>query len=331
MGAGADEGIGVERRKIVGRKGFAFANLLDGPLWKEVLLDISSIVGILLCIKGVGDVTTRGGWEALWCHLVADKDPHTVYVLGSVAVLLLVYWVPASLYTIIDLIRPAWLYKYKVQPPQSQHSLSASALLNILALVLFNQVSMGLVGCEVSWWLRYRWVEFDTPLHILPSFQRMVVELIAFLVIFDTIFYYCHRLLHTRNFYKYHKSHHAWRAPIAAATAYGHPVDFFLHCVLPVALGPILVRSHISTTWLWYLVISLHEINDHSGFHFPWLRSPQAHDYHHKVGAANYGNFSRVLDTLHGTDIRYRESGQDWDRHCRFLSFNPGKAIEKVG
>ena len=36
MGAGADEGIGVERRKIVGRKGFALVNLLDGPLWKEV-------------------------------------------------------------------------------------------------------------------------------------------------------------------------------------------------------------------------------------------------------------------------------------------------------
>ena len=67
------------------------------------------------------------------------------------------------------------------------------------------------------------------------------------------------------------------------------------------------VRSHISTTWLWYLVISLHELkystfvfydcsflfslhslmivyhSDHSGFHLPWLRSPQAHDYHHKV------------------------------------------------
>ena len=162
----------------------------------------------------------------------------TRYVVGSVAVLLLVYWLPASIYTILDLIRPACLYKYKVtstwldqhlawskdkclrkyqvQPPQSQHSLSASALLNILALVLFNQVnllgvllhiedlinsnskpgqpakasqtlstaphnvsfpplkvSMGLVGCEVSWWLRYRWVEFDTPLHILPSFQRL--------------------------------------------------------------------------------------------------------------------------------------------------------------
>ena len=38
----------------------------------------------------------------------------TRYVVGSVVVLLLVYWVPASIYTILDLIRPACLYKYKV-------------------------------------------------------------------------------------------------------------------------------------------------------------------------------------------------------------------------
>ena len=36
------------------------------------------------------------------------------YVVGSVVVLLLVYWVPATLYTILDLFRPACLYKYKV-------------------------------------------------------------------------------------------------------------------------------------------------------------------------------------------------------------------------
>ena len=94
------------------------------------------------------------------------------------------------------------------------------------------------------------------------------------------------------------------------------------------------VRSHLSTAWLWYLVISLHEIkylqthtpshtthtpqstphivikggllllnsnfhnlksltssrhcSDHSGFHFPWFRSPQAHDYHHKVNKSHH-------------------------------------------
>ena len=36
------------------------------------------------------------------------------YVLGSVMVLLVVYWVPAMLYTVVDLFRPACLYKYKV-------------------------------------------------------------------------------------------------------------------------------------------------------------------------------------------------------------------------
>ena len=118
MGGGAEQG--AERGKIVGRRGFAFANLLDRPLWKEVLsfiltnkciavakwnhhlfqvlLDTSSIVGSILCIKGdasenligrssqkksfsgVGDLSKPGGWPALWCQLVADQDPHTVYV-----------------------------------------------------------------------------------------------------------------------------------------------------------------------------------------------------------------------------------------------------------
>ena len=30
--------------------------------------------------SGVGDLSTPGGWPALWCQLVADQDPHTVYV-----------------------------------------------------------------------------------------------------------------------------------------------------------------------------------------------------------------------------------------------------------
>ena len=41
------------------------------------------------------------------------------------------------------------------------------------------------------------------------------------------------------------------------------------------------------------------------------------------MGAANYGNFSRVLDTLHGTDARYRASGEDWRRHRRLVTLSP--------
>ena len=104
---------------------------------------------------------------------------------------------------------------------------------------------------------------------------RMALEIIMFLAIFEITFYNSHVLLHSKNLFQFHKAHHEWKAPIAAATALGHPLDFFLHCVLAVSLGPILVRSHLSTAWVWYLVITLHELNDHSGYHFPWMRSSQ--------------------------------------------------------
>ena len=123
------------------------------------------------------------------------------------------------------------------------------------------------------------------------------------------------------------QAHHDWKAPIAVATAYGHPLDFFLHCVLAVSLGPVLVRSHVSTAWVWYSVITLHELNDHSGYHLPWLRSSQAHDYHHRTGLANFGNWCRLLDVLHGTDQRYRRSGPAWQRHTRLLGTSPAHVL----
>ena len=131
----------------------------------------------------------------------------------------------------------------QVQPPHSQHSLSPAVLLNIFALVFFNQVNSPELHCRQhnvhhfisstriycegehgSGGLRGELV-VALPLgqhghsvsrpSLLPTvaatiylelsllLSRMMAELMAFLVIFDTIFYYCHRLLHTRNFYKY--------------------------------------------------------------------------------------------------------------------------------
>ena len=41
-----------------------------------------------------------------------------VLQVGSVLVLVTVYWVPAFFYTMVDLFRPSMLYKYKVAPSQ---------------------------------------------------------------------------------------------------------------------------------------------------------------------------------------------------------------------
>ena len=49
----------------------------------------------------------------------------------------------------------------------------------------------------------------------------------------------------------------------------------------------------------------------------------QAHDYHHKTGQGNYGNWCRLLDVLYGTDSRYRKSGASRTRHRRLLNLLP--------
>jgi len=51
--------------------------------------------------------------------------------------------------------------------------------------------------------------------------------------------------------------------------------------VLPVLLGPLIVRAHIATAWLWIVVTLVNTSNSHSGYHFPAFPSPEQHDFHH--------------------------------------------------
>ena len=53
------------------------------------------------------------------------------------------------------------------------------------------------------------------------------------------------------RFYKYHKQHHEWTAPIGIVAVYCGPVEHFFGNMLPVAAGPFLFKSHIFIAWIW--------------------------------------------------------------------------------
>ena len=44
---------------------------------------------------------------------------------------------------------------------------------------------MGILGGEVTWRLRYQYVDMDQPLTEVPSVESMVVEFLGFLVVFE--------------------------------------------------------------------------------------------------------------------------------------------------
>ncbi|KIH68700.1 fatty acid hydroxylase family protein [Ancylostoma duodenale] len=69
----------------------------------------------------------------------------------------------------------------------------------------------------------------------------------------------------------------------AITSIYCHPIEHALSNLAPVLLGPTLCGAHVTTLWIWACVAVMSTTFSHSGYHFPFQPSPEAHDYHHKV------------------------------------------------
>lgn len=96
------------------------------------------------------------------------------------------------------------------------------------------------------------------------------------------ILFVFHRLFHHPRVYKHvHKIHHEITEPFGLTSTYCHPVEHFFVNLLPVTIGPIIIGAHISLTFVWFAIAITSSTNDHSGYHLPFLPSPEAHDYHH--------------------------------------------------
>ena len=118
----------------------------------------------------------------------------------------------------------------------------------------------------------------------LPSFTTVMFHLFLCWLWQDASFFYIHRALHHKSIYKYfHKIHHEFTAPISVVSMNSHPFENIV-CNLVSAGGAFpLLGCHIMTAHLWAFVAMISTINEHSGYHLPFLHSSELHDYHHKV------------------------------------------------
>jgi len=148
-------------------------------------------------------------------------------------------------------------------------------------------------------------LEINAPL---PTWNTIVWQVVICILVEEILFYYSHRLLHIPSFYqKIHKIHHQFRAPIGMASEYAHPLEFFISSIVPIMVGPLLLKTHIVTAWIWFSIAIVGTISHHCGYTFPWLvgsMNPTFHDYHHFTFHANYGLLG-WLDKFHSTTGGY--------------------------
>ncbi|MEH2045180.1 sterol desaturase family protein [Nostoc sp.] len=155
--------------------------------------------------------------------------------------------------------------------------------------------------------------------HLLPTQQgclkiSLVPAFIISFVIVDYLYYWNHRLLHTKLFWKVHQVHHTVSQMDVLGTSRNTLwtslliIYLWIHTLFLYLLadptGYLLGVSLTSALDLWrhsYLIIP--ESSWLYQFLSPWLILPQDHAWHHcrEVHNYNYGANLKIWDKLHGT------------------------------
>jgi sterol desaturase/sphingolipid hydroxylase (fatty acid hydroxylase superfamily) len=144
----------------------------------------------------------------------------------------------------------------------------------------------------------------DAPWH---GVLKMLGSLVVFALVEDTIFYWSHRVLHTRWLFKHiHSKHHRFRFVRPVVAEYAHPVENLINFVAFFA-GPCLLGTPFVTLQVWIVVRMIETLEAHSGYN--WSPISDRHSFHHLYATKGvYGSFVSPWDWLMGTDREWRKS-----------------------
>lgn len=77
--------------------------------------------------------------------------------------------------------------------------------------------------------------------------------------------------------------------------------------LLPVVISIVAVNCPLSASWVWFTFAIVTTLGDHSGYHMPFLHSPEFHDYHHLKFNECFGT-GAFLDKFHKTSEKFEQS-----------------------
>ncbi|KAL6465167.1 hypothetical protein MHYP_G00253000, partial [Metynnis hypsauchen] len=145
-----------------------------------------------------------------------------------------------------------------------------------------------------------------------PPLFRALSECFACLLVFDTLFFIAHYVVHGNPwlYQKFHRSHHINRDTFALAAQDSSIEELLFQQVLAVS-SAMLVGCHPMSEIFFHLLNIWLAVEDHCGYDFPWARhrllpcfgGPPFHQAHHQHFRGNYAPYFRHWDLIFGTSL----------------------------
>lgn len=256
-----------------------------------------------------------------WSTLVLSHPPLRVEAFGLLAIRLLFYLLPSTLFLLFDAAVPSLAVAIKAQGQIALPGRSGSrgfrgpkGILKVVGWSTFNVV-LGIalqVGIDL---LATKVLRVKSALKIvtrLPLPWGLAKDIAKGFLVRGILQYYIHRhVLHGKGYIA--RWHRNWqlssnRAPYSFVANYDHPIAWLLHRWLPLYLPAVVFRFHILTYQLLFALISLEEALVYSGYSIlpsTIILSGMARRADAHLLTEGQGNFAPwgLLDWVHGTTI----------------------------